>query len=144
MSEDSYQISPPIKPLNTRFQVFDGNGKFKCVTPLSSNFVSQFLIYRETFHDSRPPGSKNDFGWYKNLKKQWSEWTKDGRAETNEIPTKSILDKIFASKKARQIENILSTPTDATAPSKCYIYPFPLVITMTLIMYLQDSNSPPV
>ena len=95
--------------------------------------VSQFLIYREKFHDSRPPGSKNDFGWYKNLEKQWSEWTKDGRAETNEIPTKSILDKIYASKKARQIENIFSTPTEATAPSKCYIYPL-LYLYLSYIM----------
>jgi hypothetical protein len=141
MSEGYSPISPPRKLQRLRFQVLDGNGKFKCVNPLSSDFISQFCIYRQKFHESLPSGSKNDYGWYRELEKQWSDWRKDGRADIEVIPTKSILNKIYAAKKSRPMESNFFTPTVATAASKLYLFlsilcndDSPFFVTMTLIM----------
>ena len=120
MSEDLPGTSTPKKLQRLSF---GGNGKFMCVAPLSSDFVSHFCTYRQKFHDSRPSGSKIDFGWYKELKKQWSKWTEDGRSNIDLIPSKSILEKLWknASRKPRQIENIFSTPTVDTVASKSHL-----------------------
>ena len=93
--KDELQIPSPLKK-QRKIQLIDEKGRCICVEPLSTNFIFHFLRFRKNyFHDLRPPGSRNDYGWYPLLKKQWPDWLSSQKAEAPKPPTKNVLDGIW-------------------------------------------------
>lgn len=101
MAENLHEMllhgSPPKK---RRIQTKNNEtGRFEQTDPLSMNFIAQYILFRTTFHDSRPgtqANSKNDYGWYPRMVKDWPLWLTSKRAESQEMPSRNILKKLWA------------------------------------------------
>ena len=76
-------------------------GRFVKHNSLSNKFIAEHILFRTAdFHESRPAtqaNSKNDYGWYPQMVKEWPLWLEDKRADIPKIPTRDILYKLWAS-----------------------------------------------
>ena len=55
----------------------DEFGLFASAEPYSANFITEYCLFRTKFHEARPTGSHNDFGWHNQLVKEWPKWVED-------------------------------------------------------------------
>ena len=90
----------PVKKQRKQ-QKTDEFGRFASAEPFSASFITEYCLFRTKFHEARPTGSHNDFGWHNQLVKEWPKWVDDKRAYFQAMPTYQRLVKLWASYKTK-------------------------------------------